>query len=396
MRMTTMHSAQHIRAIARAARPALAAAVLLASTASAQRIDASVSLAGGSATDQRGIHSSAATIAPSLLIIPDEHLSLGLSGSGTRFQSGGWAASGSGTLGVRVPLGAGLALAASGAGTGTTTSFDARYLVTEATPTLEATFARVTLFGGAHLARGQASLPAALSPTPLGTPSPSGSVTTTRTSTGPVYGAVLALNTDQPDVGGALIYREERATVEAIPVLDRTLGLNWSAGAVALSANVGMRDARDEQGQFGGVSATVGVTRSLAVQGAAGSYMSSRTLGTPGGRYATLGLVLRGSSNISDAEPVVAAGAPKPAAGTTRLAIRAPGAKRVDVAGSWNQWAMTPATRASDGTWYADVRLPRGEYRYAFRINGERWAVPDGASTVDDGFGGRSALLTVQ
>jgi hypothetical protein len=261
--------------------------------------------------------------------------------------------------------------------------------------TLEATIARVTLFGGAHLARGQASVPATVAPSPLGT-APSGpAVTTTRTSTGPVYGAVVAMPTDRPDVGGALVYREERANVESIPVLDRTLAANWTTGPVSLGASVGMRDARDEQAQFGGVTATVGVGHTLALQGSVGSYPSSRTLGTPGGRYATLGLVLRGSSSVAAEESPVALGAPRPAAGMTRLVIRAPDAKRVELAGDWNQWATMPATRADDGRWYADVRLPRGEYRYAFRIDGARWAVPDGASTVDDGFGGQSALLTV-
>jgi 1,4-alpha-glucan branching enzyme len=97
----------------------------------------------------------------------------------------------------------------------------------------------------------------------------------------------------------------------------------------------------------------------------------------------------------ADAAPVVR-GAPPVPSGTTRLVLAAPRARRVTVAGDWNGWAATPAMRGSDGHWYVDLRLPRGEYRYAFKVDGERWAVPDGAVTVDDGFGGRSALLTVR
>jgi hypothetical protein len=43
---------------------------------------------------------------------------------------------------------------------------------------------------------------------------------------------------------------------------------------------------------------------------------------------------------------------------------------------------------------YADVTLRRGEYRYAFKIDGQRWRVPEGITSLDDGFGGRSALVT--
>jgi len=38
---------------------------------------------------------------------------------------------------------------------------------------------------------------------------------------------------------------------------------------------------------------------------------------------------------------------------------------------------------------------PREQYRYAFRIDDASWAAPDGPATVDDGFGGKSAWLTV-
>ena len=34
--------------------------------------------------------------------------------------------------------------------------------------------------------------------------------------------------------------------------------------------------------------------------------------------------------------------------------------------------------------------------RYAFRIDGRTWRVPDGAVAVDDGFGGKSAYVTVR
>jgi hypothetical protein len=46
--------------------------------------------------------------------------------------------------------------------------------------------------------------------------------------------------------------------------------------------------------------------------------------------------------------------------------------------------------------WYADLKIPPGQYRYAFRVNGIEWRVPDGATAVKDDFGGKSAWLTVR
>jgi hypothetical protein len=51
--------------------------------------------------------------------------------------------------------------------------------------------------------------------------------------------------------------------------------------------------------------------------------------------------------------------------------------------------------RADNGVWYADLNLPPGEYRYAFRIDGKEWRVPEGVAAADDEFGGKSAWLTV-
>jgi 1,4-alpha-glucan branching enzyme len=79
----------------------------------------------------------------------------------------------------------------------------------------------------------------------------------------------------------------------------------------------------------------------------------------------------------------------------TRLSIRAPEATRVELAGDWNDWKPVPARRAANGVWYADVALAPGEYRYAFRVDGGAWRVPEGAVISDDGFGGKSAYVTV-
>jgi hypothetical protein len=45
--------------------------------------------------------------------------------------------------------------------------------------------------------------------------------------------------------------------------------------------------------------------------------------------------------------------------------------------------------------WYADLALPPGDYRYAFRLDGSEWRVPEGAVASDDGFGGKTAYVSV-
>lgn len=57
----------------------------------------------------------------------------------------------------------------------------------------------------------------------------------------------------------------------------------------------------------------------------------------------------------------------------------------------WEPVAMTPEGNA----WVVRVRVEPGAYHYAFRAADGRMLVPEGVPSVDDGFGGRSAVLVV-
>src|SRR5205085_8654751 len=116
----------------------------------------------------------------------------------------------------------------------------------------------------------------------------------TRTSVGPVFGAVVNVAGARPDQGGALSYREEHARVATTLVVDRALSGTLVNGALTLSATAGMRDAPDEQLGFGTLTATLGVGRAVALQASLGSYPSSRLTGTLGGHFANVGVVLQG------------------------------------------------------------------------------------------------------
>jgi hypothetical protein len=81
-----------------------------------------------------------------------------------------------------------------------------------------------------------------------------------------------------------------------------------------------------------------------------------------------------------------------------RFVLYAPGAHRVAVAGTFNQWdrnvaLLVPAGRS--GVWTTTLALPIGQHQYAFVVDGARWVVDPAAPAVDDGFGRRNSVVAV-
>jgi len=62
--------------------------------------------------------------------------------------------------------------------------------------------------------------------------------------------------------------------------------------------------------------------------------------------------------------------------------------------GDFTRWKPL-AMGAADGFWTVSVRLPAGAHHYTYRVAGGTLLVPPGVPTVDDGFGGVSAVLVV-
>ena len=79
-----------------------------------------------------------------------------------------------------------------------------------------------------------------------------------------------------------------------------------------------------------------------------------------------------------------------------RLRLEAKGAKRVAVAGSFNEWRtdqtlLEPAGAA--GVFVGTLALPPGEHEYMFVVDG-RWVTdPAADERRPDGFGRQNALL---
>jgi hypothetical protein len=105
-----------------------------------------------------------------------------------------------------------------------------------------------------------------------------------------------------------------------------------------------------------------------------------------------LGLALR--RPVSGGAPLAAA----PAQTYVRFVLYAPNAHRVTLAGSFNGWdaSQTPLVpTGTSGLWTVTVPLPSGNHLYGFMLDDKEWLADPSAPAVDDGFGRRNSVLTV-
>jgi hypothetical protein len=357
------------------------------------QVTGQVAVGAGSATDARGVHASAATIAPSVTFSPDADASLSLLGNATFFQQGAWSLGGGGAFASRATMGGGLALTFNAGANAMRTSYAATLATGSVTPALEWSWRALTLFGGASAAGGYTAVNQQRVAVPV--PGSTTLASVSRTGYGPIYGGRLDIQGDDPSVAMQLGVRAQPMRVNGEIITDRTADATLLLYGATVSASAGMRQAADEHVRFASAALTLPLHDGVALEAAAGAYPSNRLTGAAGGNFVSLGLSLRLGGSHAERLPVPA-GVPLVPKGMTRLSIDAPDASRVEVAGDWNDWQPVSATRADNGVWYADLQLPAGEYRYAFRVDGREWRVPRGAAAVDDGFGGKSAYVTVR
>lgn len=94
--------------------------------------------------------------------------------------------------------------------------------------------------------------------------------------------------------------------------------------------------------------------------------------------------------------------APGAQEGVAQFVGHFPGARSVEVVGSFNDWqrgTLPLRDEDHDGIWHGAVVLPAGQHEYMFVVDGERWvADPLAGRYVDDGFGAgrQNALLIVR
>jgi len=81
-----------------------------------------------------------------------------------------------------------------------------------------------------------------------------------------------------------------------------------------------------------------------------------------------------------------------------RFVLYAPGARRVAVAGTFNQWDQNAALlepAGTNGLWTTTLAVPVGQHQYAFIVDSDRWVPDPRAPAVDDGFGRRNSVVAV-
>jgi 1,4-alpha-glucan branching enzyme len=81
-----------------------------------------------------------------------------------------------------------------------------------------------------------------------------------------------------------------------------------------------------------------------------------------------------------------------------RLQYRAPDAKRVCVAGTFNNWKpdAAPMQPQADGLWTIELALSPGTYEYRFVVDGDCWCSdPNATDAVLNPFGDYNAVLRV-
>jgi hypothetical protein len=181
---------------------------------------------------------------------------------------------------------------------------------------------------------------------------------------------------------------------------ETNLVLASSRGPVDVTVYGGFRRSTLESSAYDqewlGGSAAVWVHSNVALVLSGGRYASDVLQGLPGGDFVSLGIRLtpRRSRPISRmaVAPIVFSSERARSGG---IALRVPGAERVEIAGDWNDWQLEPLVRDASGDWLVPPGLGPGVYRFNLRVDGERWIVPDGVPEVEGGYGDRVGLLII-
>lgn len=91
---------------------------------------------------------------------------------------------------------------------------------------------------------------------------------------------------------------------------------------------------------------------------------------------------------------------PNASEGIAQFVGHFPGARSVEVVGSFNDWSrglLHLRDDDNDGIWHGDAVLPAGQHEYMFVVDGDRWvADPLAGRFVEDGFGRENSLLIVR
>jgi hypothetical protein len=143
------------------------------------------------------------------------------------------------------------------------------------------------------------------------------------------------------------------------------------------------------------------VTPTVALEAAAGSYLSDPFQGLPRAGFVSAGVRFHAARRLFAPAPPFAGGARlAPLVAQHRgdsvvVRFRMSGARSVAIAGDWNAWQPAVLRALGEDVWEAAMVLAPGTYHFNLLVDGNEWVVPGGVAVVSDGMGGMVAVLTV-
>lgn len=224
------------------------------------------------------------------------------------------------------------------------------------------------------------------------------------------YGSLSAVVTPSK-LGDTIKYTDAEGTLS---VFHDRIGLDVDVGFRAGSS---LPIVGGDSKAWGSANVSYWMTQSVALIVGAGTYPVNFGQGFPGGRFLSAGIrigripVSRSSDSsleeiapsplqhVADGDtPAGSAGRDltvRSAAGKTTLAVLAPGAANVEVAGDFSNWDPVPLSQGPGGRWTTTLALKPGIYEMNLRVDGGRWTVPPGIPSKNDEFGQSVGLLIV-
>lgn len=235
---------------------------------------------------------------------------------------------------------------------------------------------------------------------------------------GAVYLGFLVSNTsfDRSLMGGPAVPRDTLSTAPASPqqagskpvehlaLTDAVLSGRWRIRSLDFDALIGRRFSRGTaETTIWGLSASRGISPSLALVAAAGRAGSDPVTSVPGARYFALGLRLKVGSQVMTPLPSPAASSatvpfrigPAVAAGR-EIVIQAANARAVELAGDFTDWKPVALQPWGDHGWRALFPVSPGLHRLAIRIDGGAWQAPAGTRPIASEFDGEVAEVIVE
>lgn len=179
------------------------------------------------------------------------------------------------------------------------------------------------------------------------------------------------------------------------------VAMTWESGPLSLRAAGGVSntpgaDIRREMLGTYETTLAAALGAGVVARVSAGRDARDPVYGAPGTFGFEIGLSWKVPlAHAAPPSPVAKVGRPTQAGRPVRFRLSIQ-AQSVELAGDFDAWNPEPMRREGNA-WVLEKVLPPGLYHFAFRVNGERWMVPEGAPGVtDDGWGKPTASIVIE